>query len=246
MLCLFPLDGNTIYQLDLAYPTNQNLSTYFCTHQFASENQKQNFYKIASSLDWNIIPVLKARGFNTNDISSLIAQTTSLAYTTNQYSLFAFLIDKWDDSWSPDLAIPLLQKTAIVCPILEKKLKHVTGITNVQIKTSFSYSVQSIKPVRPVVFWLEKNGLYAYTAINGQWYASPTKLVHSYKILAKWTRPSGFLYSKNWMPEKSWQTTYTFTNSVLTRTATFMEQASYIVGHIQGQNFTEIVNNSSN
>lgn len=87
------------------------------------------------------------------------------------------------------------------------------------------------------VIWPSATVTELYYYAFGQKVWAPTVIAKPEKpmvIASSWSRPEKTTYYRTWIPGPAWQITYSATNGVITRTANYVENNSYIRGTITG------------
>lgn len=243
LLALFPLSGEQVYDLSSTVIQETQLSSYYCSHAFKSPAQKNNYYIIATTLDWDIPQVLKTRGVTADDCNRLVTELNTLPPSNLRKKLYVFIEESWNTNWVAGDELTNAVKRLYLddqttCQKLAAKL-NISPQTNSDFYFTSHYKADS---VYPMVLWPEEHGLYSYQHKSGIWV--PTAV--SYKlnpttVKATWGRPTGTTYHRSWVKGNEWQITYSFSHGMLTRQATYVKKPCSVFGEITGNSFKESI-----
>jgi hypothetical protein len=118
-----------------------------------------------------------------------------------------------------------------------------------QIDTKLSFSVQfpcleKLEPVTPRVLWPSKirTDIYQFYSPAASWTreltSAPRRLVY---LPQDWSPPEHQEYRRSWQAGPDWQVLYQYDGKVMTRTAQWVEEDSYVTGTASTNSFSERV-----
>jgi hypothetical protein len=215
------------------------VQSFFCTHPFQNLNQKQNYYTLATTLNWNTIPVLTSRGFKQEDLETLGNLYCTIEPTSEQQHFLQFFTAHWQPTWTNTLSTQnILNHTAIAYPEFISTIEAKTGL-HPQKTNTFTSAFNCTDIPHPSLIIPQPNSTILYQFINTNWEPAIIPNTQQTKYLSSWGKPTGSTYQRSWKPANSWQITFSYSNSVLYRTASFSTNPTYISGEIQQKNFAE-------
>lgn len=218
-----------------------SVQSFFCTHPFQNQSQKNNFFTIATTANWSVLPTLQARGYTQTDLETIAQAYSSLGPTTTQRPYFQFVATHWQTNWIPSTNMQaVLNYVAIAIPELKDPLSKCWQLrASKQEQFITSYQCYAELP-RPTITVPEINATFEYQYSPTNWI--PRIVQHPVTPAAykqSWGLPTGTTYNRSWKPTNSWQICFSYQGTTLKRTASFSPQASYVQGEIQAENFVE-------